>query len=197
MDQIPIRFCSEKISFNNGEIAYYPNFFSKDYYPLLRNDLKWHTDKIHIFGKTHPIPRLHCWYADQGVLYEYSGISIPQSQWTATLIEIKQNIENQTTYSFNGMLGNLYRSGDDYVSWHSDDESSLGSDPVIACASFGETRVFSLRNKLTKETIRLNLEDRSLLIMLPPTQKDWEHQINKCKTIAGQRISLTFRFVHQ
>ena len=31
--------------------------------------------------------------------------------------------------------------------WHSDDEDSLGSNPIIASLSFGDTRSFELRKK--------------------------------------------------
>ncbi|WP_372651438.1 alpha-ketoglutarate-dependent dioxygenase AlkB [Halobacteriovorax sp.] len=197
MNQSVFKFDKEVHSFNNGEILYYPNFFSSDYLPLLKEELHWRSDKISMFGKTHPIPRLQCWYGDENISYEYSNIQIEHNSWNVSLIKIKKMIEAEISESFNGMLGNYYRNGEDYVSWHSDDEVSLGERPTIACASFGVSRVFSFRNKISKEKFSLNLEDRSLLVMLPPTQKDWEHQINKSKSITGERISLTFRFVHQ
>lgn len=196
MSQIPFIFSKETIQYNNGEVLYLPNFFERDYFDQLKN-LNWRSDKITLFGKTHPIPRLHCWYADLGTLYEYSKISLTQNVWTRELLEIKNLIEDYSQVEFNGMLGNYYRDGRDYVSWHSDDEDSLGCSPIIGCASFGESRVFSLRSKLSGEVIRINLEDRSLLLMYPPTQRDWEHQINKSSATKDERISLTFRFVHQ
>ncbi|GAM62570.1 alkylated DNA repair protein alkB [Vibrio ishigakensis] len=33
---------------------------------------------------------------------------------------------------FNSVLVNLYRNGDDYMGWHSDNEKELGVNPVIA-----------------------------------------------------------------
>ncbi len=197
MSQFSLDFGREEVILNNGEVLYYPNFFSKNYFSDLRKELHWRSDKIKIFGKVHSIPRLHCWYGDPGITYEYSGIHIPHNHWNPLLLKIRELIQDNFSYSFNGMLGNLYRGGSDYVSWHSDDEESLGEAPIIACASFGEERVFLLRNKLTKETIQVKLEDRSLLVMLPPTQELWEHQISKTKLSKEERISLTFRFVHQ
>ena len=37
------------------------------------NDLNWEKGFIKIFGKTHQIPRLQSWYADNGIEYTYSG----------------------------------------------------------------------------------------------------------------------------
>ena len=197
MTQFTLNFSKEKVSFNNDTVLYFPNFFDRSYLDTLSTELEWRSDKIQMFGNIYPLPRLQCWYGDEGIHYSYSGISITRNEWTLPLEEILSKIHDEFPHRFNGMLGNYYRGGDDQVSWHSDDEEALGSEPAIACASFGETRIFSLRNKETKESFQIRLEDRSLLLMLHPTQRDWEHQINKSKSLKGPRISLTFRFVHQ
>ncbi len=197
MDQGVFKFDKEVHSFNNGEILYYPNFFSNDYLAVLKEELNWQSDNIRMFGKVHPIPRLHCWYADSNVFYEYSNINLKHNHWNELLLDIKASVEDIVEERFNGMLGNYYRNGEDYVSWHSDDEESLGERPTVACASFGVSRVLSFRNKASKEKFSLSLDNRSLLVMLPPTQNDWEHQISKSKLINEERVSLTFRFVHQ
>ena len=54
-------------------------------------------------------------------------------------------INAETGLVFNSVLANLYRDGHDHVSWHSDDEPSLGQQPTIATLSFGDTRTFQLR----------------------------------------------------
>lgn len=69
-------------------------------------------------------------------------------QWLPVLLDLKARIEANTQLTFNSLLANLYRDGHDHVAWHSDDESSLGPDPVIASLSFGDTRNFELRKKL-------------------------------------------------
>ena len=43
------------------------------------------------------------------------------------------------------MLLNWYRSGEDHMGWHADDEPELGPNPVIASVNFGATRDFILR----------------------------------------------------
>lgn len=60
---------------------------------------------------------------------------------------LKDRIEEVTGFTFNSVLANLYRDGHDHVSWHSDDEYSLGDKPLIASLSFGDTRNFELRKK--------------------------------------------------
>jgi hypothetical protein len=55
------------------------------------------------------------------------------------------------------VLLNRYRTGQDNVSWHADDEPEFGKNPVIASASFGGIRLFQLKHKRRKE---LNMENR-------------------------------------
>jgi alkylated DNA repair dioxygenase AlkB len=96
---------------------------------------------------------------------------------------------------YNSVLVNLYRDGNDSVSWHSDNEEINGSEPTIASVSLGETRRFDLRHKESGETVRVDLEDGSLLVMSGLSQLCWVHQIAKTKTKVGPRINLTFRRV--
>ena len=88
---------------------------------------------------------------------------------------------------------NLYHSGDEGVSWHSDDEKSLGDSPNIASFSLGAERNFTFKHKTNKQTISVFLEHGSLLVMKDKTQTHWLHSILKTKKISKPRISLTFR----
>jgi alkylated DNA repair dioxygenase AlkB len=83
------------------------------------------------------------------------------------------------------------------MSWHSDDEKSLGIDPVIASVSFGEVRKFSVKHRKDKtlKPITLELDSGSLVIMKGEMQKFWHHRINPSKRPMGPRINLTFRKV--
>ena len=49
-------------------------------------------------------------------------------------------MEAPSGVAFNGVLLNRYRSGQDSMGWHSDDEPEFGERPVIASVSFGGTR---------------------------------------------------------
>ena len=103
------------------------------------HDLNWETGFIKIFGKTHQIPRLQAWYADNEIEYTYSGKKLQRHNWNNLLLEIKEKIENITSFKFNSVLANLYRDGNDSMGLHSDDEKELGKNPVIASLSLGES----------------------------------------------------------
>lgn len=54
--------------------------------------------------------------------------------------------------SFNSLLLNRYKGGNDYVGWHTDDEKLYGSTPEIASVSFGCDREFFLKKKPSKRS---------------------------------------------
>jgi alkylated DNA repair dioxygenase AlkB len=117
--------------------------------------------------------------------------------WTETLLEIKSRVEEQVCVSFNSVLLNLYRTGQDSVSWHSDNEAELSQCPVIASLSLGATRRFSLKHKWRNDLkpIHLELQSGTLLLMGGTTQRNWLHQVPKTTKPVGQRINLTFRVI--
>lgn len=108
---------------------------------------------------------------------------------------IKTKIESIAGVIFNSVLLNLYRDGNDSISWHTDAEPELGRNPVIASVNFGETRNFQLRHIETKEKIGIELVHGSLLIMQGKLQHFWQHQVPKTKRKVKERINLTFRII--
>lgn len=66
----------------------------------------------------------------------------------AAVLEVKAAVEQLAGCAFNSCLLNHYRSGDDHMSWHSDNEPLYGQQPVIASVSFGDTRDFVLRHNI-------------------------------------------------
>jgi alkylated DNA repair dioxygenase AlkB len=135
------------------------------------------------------------WYGDIGYSYRYSGTSKTACAWTCELLELKELVQNQTNSTFNSCLLNLYRDGNEGMSWHSDDEKALGKDSTIASLSLGAERKFALRHKRTGETVSVVLEDGSLLLMKGATQTYWQHSLPKSKKITTPRINLTFRTI--
>lgn len=89
-------------------------------------------------------------------------------QLTPVIKMLKDRIEEVTGYIFNSVLANLYRDGHDHVSWHSDDEISLGVQPVIASLSFGDSRNFELRKKPSQVTGFCVIVEWSLMYLPPP-----------------------------
>ena len=157
------------------------------------HDLNWETGFIKIFGKTHQIPRLQAWYADNGVNYTYSGKKLHRHNWNSTLIEIKEKIESITSFKFNSVLANLYRDGDDSMGLHSDDEKELGKNPLIASLSLGESRDIYFKHKNNKSNLIIPQINGQLLVMYGKTQEYWKHEIKKTKKLKKPRINLTFR----
>jgi alkylated DNA repair dioxygenase AlkB len=90
---------------------------------------------------------------------------------------------------------NLYHSGEEGMAWHSDGEKDLKKNGAIASVSFGAERKFAFKHKQTKETIALNLEHGSLLIMKGATQTNWLHRLPPTKKVDKARINLTFRTI--
>ena len=192
-------FSTEKISFNlpDAEIEYYPNFFDSGkanaLFERLKSDIPWQQDSITVYGKTHPQPRLTALFGNEGKPYSYSNIVMQPHPWTPLLVFVKEEVESVCETLFTTVLLNYYRDGKDSNGWHADNEKELGRNPVIASVSLGVTRRFDLKHNLTKETIQLELEHGSLLIMGGELQHYWKHQIPKQAKIASPRINLTFR----
>ena len=157
------------------------------------NDLNWEKGFIKIFGKTHQIPRLQSWYADNGIEYKYSGKKLKRHNWNETLIEIKGEIEKITSFKFNSVLANLYRDENDSMGLHSDNEKELGINPVIASLSLGESRDLYFKHKNIKKSLNIPQKNGQLIVMHGETQKYWKHEIKKTKKLKKPRINLTFR----
>ena len=104
-------------------------------------------------------------------------------------------VEKETGETFNSCLLNLYHSGDEGMAWHSDGEKDLKKNGAIGSLSFGAERKFSFKHKETKETVSIQLEHGSLLVMKGATQTNWLHRLPPTKRINQPRINLTFRTI--
>jgi len=187
----------ELIKVENGEYLYLPNFFTKNesdlYLKTLFETIDWRQEEMKIYGKNIKFPRLTSWYGDNDKPYSFSGITLSPNIWNKELTEIKSKIEPKCNAIFNSVLLNLYRNGNDSISWHTDAEKELGQNPIIASVNFGATRKFQLRHKNTKKKIEIDLKHGSLLIMQGELQHFWQHQVPKTKQNVDKRINLTFR----
>ena len=110
----------------------------------------WRQNKITLFGKDYDEPRLTQLYGDQGISYGYSGISFKALPWSATLRQIKNDVEKASGATFNICLVNQYRDGKDSNGWHADNEKVLGKNPIIASLSLGAERNFHLNTTVIK-----------------------------------------------
>ena len=165
------------------------------YYNLLLKNINWKNDEALYHGKHIVTKRKVAWYGDQGFLYTYSNTTKQALLWTNELIDFKRKTELITNSQFNSCLLNLYHDGNEGMTWHSDDEKSLGMNTVIASLSFGAERKFSFKHRRTRQTISLLLENGSLLVMRGNTQSNWLHSLPLSSKINHPRINLTFRTI--
>ena len=183
----------------DGSALLIPRFLSSaestKYFAQLNEETPWEMPEIVMFGKKYPQAGLSTWFTNTKVSYVYSGITRAPHAMTPLLTDVMNACAAASGAEYNSVLVNLYRDGNDSVSWHSDNEEINGSEPTIASVSLGETRRFDLRHKESGETVRVDLEDGSLLVMSGLSQLCWVHQIAKTKTKVGPRINLTFRRV--
>ncbi|KAH7545394.1 DNA oxidative demethylase ALKBH2 isoform X1 [Ziziphus jujuba] len=218
---------SQTVDLGNGsQIVYSPRFLSFEdswkWFEYLNNEIPWTTPTLRVFGRSCLQPRDSCYFASPGLPeYTYSGYKPHAYSWD-DYPPLKQLLEAVHKAlpgsSFNSLLLNRYKSGNEYVGWHSDDEKLYGSTPEIATVSFGCDRDFLLKKKKHKNssqerindeepvTKRLkksshvdqhsfNLKHGSLLVMKGYTQRDWLHSLPKRAKAEATRISLTFRHV--
>jgi len=156
---------------NNGEVYYFGQIIdeqkAKELTSVLLRDIDWQHDELIIYGKQVTTKRMAAWYGDKSYNYTYSNAT-----------------------NFNSCLLNLYQTGEEGMSWHSDDEKELGEQTTIASFSLGAERNFSFRDKQTKHKISLNLENGSLLVMKGLTQRYWQHSLPKVSHVSQPRINL-------
>jgi alkylated DNA repair dioxygenase AlkB len=181
-------------------LDYRPAIFTRDESASLLKTLieqtPWVQEDILMYGKIIKTPRLTTWYGDNGKSYTFSGKKYDPIPWTPELLEIKSRIESIAETTFNTVLLNYYRNGNDSVAWHSDDEYELGKDPVIASVSFGQMRRFDVRQKQDhQQKFSVDLENGSLLLMKGDLQHFWEHRIAKSVKPMKERVNLTFRVI--
>ena len=182
----------------NGILLYQDAFTTIGMDKVLEG-IEWRNDSITFFGKTYPQPRLTAWYGDAGVEYTYSKIKMIAQGWTPELLKLKIQLEKTLEKPFNSVLINYYRNGLDHMSYHTDDEKSLGENPTIASLSFGATRKFYIKHRFEKniKAQMFELKSQSLLVMKDEFQHFWLHKIAKSKTINEARLNLTFRYIKE
>jgi len=118
---------------------------------------------------------------------------------------LRRITESSTGCAFNFCLVNYYASGDDSISFHSDDERFLGHEPAIASFSLGARRDFLMKHKpiapstdhrsMEAKPLKLSLASGDMILMRGSTQSKWLHSIPKRKGGEGDkgRINITFR----
>ncbi|HEV8308203.1 MAG TPA: alpha-ketoglutarate-dependent dioxygenase AlkB [Methylomirabilota bacterium] len=159
----------------------------------LRDELTWEQRQIVLFGRQILQPRLIAWAGDLG--YRYSGQTLEPRPFTPTAGRLLARVRARTGVPFNHVLANRYRSGDDSMGLHADDEPELGPDPQVAIVSLGAVRRLIVRPRRKRDAERhdLGLGHGALLVMGGTCQRHYVHGVPRRPGIEGERISLTFR----
>jgi alkylated DNA repair dioxygenase AlkB len=158
----------------------------------LRDELQWEQRAIVLFGRRVLQPRLIAWAGDTG--YRYSGQTLPPRLFTPAVRHLLERVGSRAGVPFNHVLANRYRTGDDSMGLHADDEPELGRDPVVATLSFGATRRLVVRARRSAgDRHELLLGHGALVIMGGTCQRHYVHGVPRQPGAAGERISLTFR----
>ena len=162
-------------------------------------EVPWKQEHITVFGRRHPMPRLSCWMADPGCEYRYADLQNVIEPWSPAAGEIRERLRAELGCAFNSLLLNLYRDGRDSMGWHADDEPELEPEAPSAALSRGAARTFRMRPRGSPADSKVAYElcHGDLLVMDPPTQLHWQHELPRRLRVAEARVNLTFRVVRQ
>ena len=193
----------------------------------LYNEVRWQK-MMHQQGE---VPRLVCCqgqFGDDGSMPVYrhpADQSLPLLHFSPKVQVIRKQAEKLVGHPLNHVLIQLYRSGNDYISEHSDKTLDIVKGSSIVNVSFGAQRTMRLRTKKSskptdesasadmkteddhqRETQRIPLPHNSMFVLGLPSNSKWLHGIMPDKRLPterspaesaynGIRISLTFRHI--
>lgn len=194
-----------------GSVCYVRNFLSEaeanELMEQTKNANSWARTPISFFGKSVLQPRDTAFFGTK--LYSYSDERRIPTAWdedppaSTALKKLSLRIEEHLKLPkdwFNVILANRYHHGRDFMGWHSDNEKSLGDEPVIASISLGAERRFLIKRKCGKEEenptekIEYILEHGSLLVMKGKMQKLYQHSLPKVALSKCDKLRLNFTY---
>lgn len=179
------------------------------------NEVRW--QKMH--HQDGEVPRLVCaqgeFSADGSIpIYRHPvDQTLPLLHFSPRVHLIRKRAEKLVGHPLNHVLIQLYRSGTDYISEHSDKSLDIAKGSSIVNVSFGAQRTMRLRTKkpdkaddAQRETQRVAMPHNSMFVLGLNSNKKWLHGIMADKRMAsersdaenayeGMRISLTFRHI--
>ena len=184
---------------NNLNIAY-KQYFSTEEADRIFQDLEKEIEyfpsektMVAIFNKRYPVPRKVTAYGDESLTYTFCGNTLPTKPPTPILMELfKEASKLLKKGSFNYVLINRYKDGNDKIGSHKDNEKDMHPFSPIVTFSFGAERTMIFKRP-NFDSIKVPLKNGSVLVMNPPTNKFWYHEIPRETKIKDVRIILTFR----
>ncbi|KAF2243941.1 hypothetical protein BU26DRAFT_391782, partial [Trematosphaeria pertusa] len=185
----------------------------------LYNEVRWQK----MLHQTGEVPRLVCCQGEFGAdgsmpVYRHpTDQTLPLLHFSPKVQLIRKRAEKLVGHPLNHVLIQLYRSGNDYISEHSDKTLDIVKGSSIVNVSFGAQRTMRLRAKkpakaresedaAQRETQRVAMPHNSMFILGLESNEKWLHGIMADKRLpsersepetaySGIRISLTFRHI--
>ena len=153
-------------------------------------------NQVKILGKVIDTPR---WQQTYERSYNYTGMeheALPMPQQLQPFLEYAQTL--YPDFTFNQILINWYQNGLHYIGAHSDNTKPLVKDSPIVSISLGQERLFRIKDKQTKTTIKdIILKDKTVITMGGSFQTYYIHEVPKVTGKKGEqlgrRINITFR----
>ena len=174
-------------------------YVCEDYSELIKKCIEEVKDEllvkppIQLYGKTVYQQRSIGFFSNKSIGYYYSGQLAKSKPLQPNIKHLMDIINARFNTQYNGILVNKYDDGNNYISDHSDDETNLDKEGVIAI-SYGAVRKFRIRDKITKKIIMdIPTTSNSIIHMGGDFQKEFTHGIPVEKKVTGERYSLTFR----
>lgn len=149
--------------------------------------------KFELYGKTCTMHRCIGFFSDTHKGYAYSNDLRTANPLTEPLKMLLERVNSYLDTKFNGLLINLYRDGNDFISPHSDKEVELSKDGTVVALSLGVSRIFRVRHKDGLDRYDFQTNNGQLLIMGQGFQDHFTHEIPVQKRVKEERISITFR----
>jgi nicotinamidase-related amidase/alkylated DNA repair dioxygenase AlkB len=226
---LPVLGPGDTIAEGDSRIVY--DFFPADYkhptdpskplkdlvFQKLYNEVRWQK----MLHQTGEVPRLVCCQGSFGAdgsmpIYRHpTDQALPLLQFSPQVKVIQRQAEILVGHSLNHVLIQLYRSGQDFISEHSDKTLDIVKGSSIVNVSFGAQRTMRLRTKkgdkpddakelVVRDTQRVAMPHNSMFVLGLKSNQRWLHGINPDKRLqaerssfeeayGGARISLTFR----
>jgi alkylated DNA repair dioxygenase AlkB len=173
-----------------GRVAYAPSFVdaitAAGWFDELRRGVVWRAERRMMYDREVDVPRL---------VAHFRLDSPPASEAPPdAILEAAARVVDRLEMPFNSVGLNLYRDGRDSVAPHSDHLNELRKGFPIALVSLGATRRMTIRAKAPpRQSIYVDLEAGSLLLMDYASQIHYTHGVPKTTEVVGERISLAFR----
>ena len=169
-----------------GGVSYWPGFAeyadADAWFESLQRGAAWTAQRRRMYDRVVDVPRL---------IAAYRTDELPES---LPLGEILAQVRAAVPAPYNAIGMNLYRDGRDSVAMHNDKLHTIVAGHPIALLSLGAPRRMLIRAKTgARESVALELEHGSLLVMSHASQLTHEHGIPKTTRAVGPRMSVVFR----